>query len=69
MSRKVEEIKQEYSNLALKAGTIQYEVLAKQKDLALINERLRDLNLEYVQATNAEAEAATPGDAVEPKQE
>lgn len=58
MARKVDEIKSEYTNVALKAGSLQYEILTKQDDLNLVNNRMKDLNLEYIQASNLEAEVA-----------
>lgn len=58
MSRSIEEIKQEYSNILLKAGSLQYEVLCKENDLKLVNNRLQELNLEFVSASNTAAEVA-----------
>lgn len=52
------EIQTEYTNACLKAGTLQYEILCKDNDLKVVNDRLRDLNFEYVASKNLEAEVA-----------
>ncbi len=57
-TRSVQEIQNEYSNLCLKAGNLQYEIDCKQGDLKTINSTLRDLNFEFVAAKNLEAEVA-----------
>lgn len=54
--RSVQEIQTDYSNSCLKAGNLQYEIACKEKDLSLLNDRLRELNFEYVAAKNMEAE-------------
>lgn len=56
--RTPQEIQQEYSNACLKAGNLQYELICKQNDLKLLNDRLRDLNFEFIKAKNVEAEVA-----------
>lgn len=58
LTRSTREIQAEYSNSCLKAGNLQYELVCKNKDLDILNERLRDLNFEYVAAQNLEAEVA-----------
>lgn len=58
MARKTDEIKNEYTNIALKAGSLQYEILCKQDDLRLVNDRLKTLNQEYIASSNVEAEVA-----------
>lgn len=45
-NRKVEVIQQEYQNLCMKAGHLQYSIKCHKDDLALVNEQLRELNLE-----------------------
>lgn len=44
--RSIPEIQQEYQNLCLKAGHVQYQLFTNQKDLELLNGELRKLNLE-----------------------
>lgn len=44
--RTVETIHREYSDLCAKAGHFQYTIVTVQKDLDLVNEQLRALNLE-----------------------
>lgn len=56
--RSSEEIVKDYNNLAFKAGNLQYTIATQTKDLQKINETLQELNLEFVAAKNAEAEAA-----------
>lgn len=50
--RSLDVIKQEYANLIMTVGTLQYEINCKERDLSLYNQTLRDLNLEYVAAKN-----------------
>lgn len=59
--RSVQEIQQEYQNLAFKSGNLQYEISQKKKDLDLLNSSMRDLNFEYIAAK--EAEDAKPKEA------
>ena len=47
--RTTQDIQTESTNLQLKAGGIQYTIVQGQKDLNLINERMRDLVTEYHQ--------------------
>ncbi len=54
--RTVTEIHQDYSNLCVKAGHLQYSLYALQIDLDLVNEQLKDLNVEGAAAQKAEAE-------------
>lgn len=44
--RTFETIQTEYQQLALRAGHTQYQIHALSKDLALLNEQMRDLNFE-----------------------
>ncbi len=57
--RSIEEIQKDYQNLCLKAGHVQYQVVTLKKDLEMMNEQLRDLNLE---AAAAHADAPKPED-------
>ncbi len=41
----VEDLQKEFGNLVFKAGQLQYQIYALSKDLTLINEEARDLNL------------------------
>lgn len=59
--RKLEEIQADYQRLCVQAGHIQYQVFTLNKDLALLNDQLRDLNLEGAAAQECakkEAEGA-----------
>lgn len=56
--RTIAEIQQEYQGLCLKAGHLQYQVFTLKKDLALVNDELRDLNLEASQVKAEEERAA-----------
>lgn len=51
-------IQNENAQLTFKAGQIQYVIAQSQKDLTMINDKLRDLALEYVQVQAREAEVA-----------
>lgn len=55
--RTTTDIKKDYTNLCLKAGNLQYEINCKKTDLGTLNEQLRQLNSEYISASNAEAAA------------
>ena len=44
--RTVQDVQQEYTGLCARAGHLQYQINAMQKDLELINTTLRDLNVE-----------------------
>lgn len=56
-SRSLEEIQQEYQNLCLKAGHLQYQISAISKDLELVNGQLREINFEAA-AVQAKAQPA-----------
>jgi septation ring formation regulator EzrA len=56
-ARTVEEISQEYSRLCAKAGHCQYQIETLKKDLEMINQTLRDLNLEAAKAKEAAEKA------------
>jgi len=56
--RTSDEIQKEYQHLAFKAGNLQYAIVENQKDLALINSSLRDLNFEFTAAKASEAPPA-----------
>ncbi len=55
--RSISEISSAYQSLCVKAGHIQYQVFTLTNDLKLLNQELRDLNLEAAAAQKAEAEA------------
>lgn len=67
-TRSIVEIQTEYQNLCLKAGHLQYQVYTFGKDLDMVNQELRDLNLEAaaIKAQEAKAEAAAPAAAPAP---
>lgn len=56
--RTVPEIQQQYKNLCLKAGHLQYQVYTLGKDLEFVNKELRDLNLEAASLKADEDKAA-----------
>ena len=45
-SRPIDQIQAEYQGLCTKVGHIQYQIFVLNKDLAVLNETLRDLNVE-----------------------
>lgn len=54
--RAVSEIQNEYQNLCTKAGHINYQIFVLSNDLGLVQETLRDLNMEAMAAQKAEAD-------------
>lgn len=66
--RTVAQVQQEFANLAVRAGSLQFEIEGKKSDLKLVNDTLRTLTFEYntllqkeqaiAQAVQAAAEAA-----------
>jgi hypothetical protein len=44
--RTIEVIQNEYTALAVKSGQLQYQIYTFQKDLDLLNSKMRDLNFE-----------------------
>lgn len=62
MSRSIQEIQQQYQNLCARAGHLQYTIKCTAEDLHMVNEQLKELNLE---ATAAQSEPKTE----EPKAE
>lgn len=71
--RTVAQVQQEFANLAVRAGSLQFEIEGKKNDLKLVNDSLRNLTFEYntllqkeqaiaqaVQAAAQAAKAATP---------
>lgn len=44
--RSVQDCQNDYQNMCLKAGHLQYQIFTLKKDLELVNESLRDVNLE-----------------------
>lgn len=55
--RTTAEIQQEYNNLAFKSGNLQYEIVERKSNLAMINDTMRSLSLEYVSVKAAEDKA------------
>lgn len=45
-TRTFEDVQMEYSQLALRAGSLQYEIHVKSKDLEMLNDSMRKLNME-----------------------
>jgi len=66
--RPVSEIQQQYQNLCTKAGHLQYQIFTLQKDLAMTNDTLRDLNVEAGESQKA-AEATAAKEAAAKAQE
>lgn len=56
-NRPVSEIQTEYQGLCTKVGHIQYQIFVLSKDLALLNETLRDLNVEAARSQAAAQDA------------
>lgn len=54
--RSIPEIQGEYQTLCTKAGHVQYQIFTLSKDLEMMNQELRDLNLEAA-AVKAEEDA------------
>jgi hypothetical protein len=52
--RTLETLQQEYTQLAVKAGHLQFQIFGLNKELVLVNNLLQDLNLE---AAKKQAEA------------
>lgn len=55
--RTIQEIQEQYQGLCLRAGHLQYQIHAHEIDLRLVNDQLRDLNLEAASVKAAEEEA------------
>lgn len=53
--RSVKEIQEEYSQLCAKAGHLQYSIFSLKKDLEMLNDTLRDLNIEAANSNSREA--------------
>lgn len=56
--RTYSQVQQEYVNLALKAGNIQYQMFILKKDLEVMNQSLRDLNFEAAKLQQEEVATA-----------
>lgn len=52
--RSLPEIQTQYAELCTRAGHIQYQISALSKDLDLVNEELRKINLEAYESKKAE---------------
>lgn len=57
--RSQEELTAQYGRLCQKAGNLNYQIVAIQKDLDLVNEQLLELNLEAAANNKADQEAAS----------
>lgn len=55
--RTVKEIQHQYAELCTRAGHIQYQIHALSRDLDLVNDTLREINLEAFEAQKVEDEA------------
>lgn len=51
-------IKAEHTNIAFRAGNLQHLIFKQKNDLGMLNETMRDLELEYVQVAQQEADLA-----------
>ncbi len=49
-SRSIEEIQQDFNVQCARAGHLQYQMYVHEKDLSILNEQLRSLNLEAAAA-------------------
>ena len=58
IKRSTKELKAEYANLALQAGNLQYEISCKERDLETLNNTMRELNFEFISASESEAKQA-----------
>ncbi len=58
--RTLDDCQKQYQNLCLQAGHIQYQIDALSKDLRLINDTLRDVNLEAKKLQDAAKAAEAP---------
>lgn len=65
--RSIPEIQSEYQQLCTKAGHLQYQAFCHEKDLAIVNDELRSLNLEAAAAQQAANEAAAKAEAEKAK--
>lgn len=62
-TRTVPEIQQEYTSECTRAGHLQYQIVTLSKDLDMLNDHLRDLNLEAAAAqAKANAESSAPAE-------
>lgn len=61
--RTIADIQAEYQGSCTRAGHLQYQVFTLQKDLDLLNDKLRELNLEAAAVQRAEDEAKAAAEA------
>lgn len=59
-SRTIPEIQQEYQQNCTRAGHLQYQIYTLEKDLALVNDLLRNLNFEASAAAPKPEPTSTP---------
>jgi len=65
--RAIAEIQKEYAAICQRAGYVQYQLFVNQKDLDMLNESLRNLNIEAGEAQKASTEAAVNASSPEVK--
>lgn len=53
--RTVQQIQEEYQQLAFRAGNNQYQIYTLERDLDVLNSKMRELNFEAAAAQQAEA--------------
>lgn len=68
-TRTLDQIQQEYQNLCLKSGHMQYQIEALSVDLDMVNKEMRDLNFEAAAAKKAEAEQKAQAPAAAPAEQ
>ena len=57
-SRTIKEVQEEYQQLAFKAGNTQYQIYTFERDLELLNSKMRELNFEAAAIQQEEANKA-----------
>jgi len=58
-SRNIEEVHQDYTRICSQAGHVQYQISVLNKDLDLLNNQLKDLNLEAAKINSAKSAEAS----------
>ena len=64
--RNIPEIQNDYNNLCARAGHLQYAISATAEDLRMVNDQLKELNLEVAAARAAEPKQEEPPKVEEP---
>ncbi len=62
-----QELRNEFTQLCAKAGSVQYQIYAFQRDLEQLNNALRDINITGAQMLKAEQAAAAQSTAEAPQ--